>query len=72
MTSESESTTKPANTNLLDDDSPMFELNFKFCNKEVIITEDFDAGLGGTIFDGSACLANFIEVRVILFLFLLK
>lgn len=39
----------------------MMEHEYRFCNQLVFIEENFDAGLGGTMWDGSACLANYIE-----------
>mmetsp|Transcript_13928 Transcript_13928/g.18214 ORF Transcript_13928/g.18214 Transcript_13928/m.18214 type:complete len:258 (+) Transcript_13928:97-870(+) len=33
----------------------------KFCGVKILVHEDYDAGLGGTLFDGALCLCNYIE-----------
>lgn len=36
---------------------------YTFCGCRIKIHEDYDAGLGGTLFDGALCLCNYLETR---------
>ena len=46
-----------------DDDLGMWEHRYAFFGRHITIREDFDAGLGGTLFDGSLCLSRYLEFR---------
>eukprot|EP00924_Labyrinthula_sp_SR-Ha-C_P009585 maker-scaffold_22-snap-gene-0.1-mRNA-1 protein AED:0.00 eAED:0.00 QI:7/1/1/1/1/1/2/329/225 len=34
---------------------------YNFCDQKLIIREDYEAGLGGTLFDGAFCLCNYFD-----------
>lgn len=44
-----------------EDLSCIWDHNYSFCGVTVKIREDYDAGLGGTLFDGALCICNYIE-----------
>ena len=46
-----------------DDELGMWEHRYMFFGRRISIREDFNAGLGGTLFDGSLCLARYLEFR---------
>jgi predicted nicotinamide N-methyase len=47
----------------MDDEVAMWDHVYKFCADQVAVSsrEDLDAGLGGTLFDGSVALSRFLE-----------
>ena len=44
-----------------DDDLGIWDHRYEFAGRKVKVHEDYDAGLGGTLFDGALCLCNYVE-----------